>query len=366
MGSAGPFLYILGKLTHNLMDVYDQTTRTNNTFRYLSQKRIYMNRERIKTHLNRSIHEFPDIQIIPPGSLTSGETASAMISLLQSVYVNHGIANNREAVKKDLESGSLRTWLAKSDGEFVATASLVKQTNGDVELGRAVSRKKGAGKILMASAAISHIESDRPKPIVAEVRVADEFWGVPNSFATQHLCFELFDLIPHAIAPFFSHGSPLRNESFVLARSDRTDRRTVSELAREPLNNRNMNGSPIGLTIIQTKPFKIVVPKENGRSLDPLSLEEDFMWKEGFTLFPIETTDRNLPLIGSLLSNPRMVLCGIDHFLGKNDKPIVFIGTIGADTKMANTKITEAISQPMRRDLQTIADKFVSLGNQKK
>lgn len=307
----------------------------------------------------------PNFEVLPPGSLSPEKTTNTMIGLLETVYVKHGITKDPNKVVEGVKSGELKTWLAKKNGKFVATASLVRQPNGDVEIGRAVSLEKGNGKLLMMLAAEDHLKHGGKSPLVAEVRVAEEFGDIPGGEATQHICFELFSLVPHAIAPFFAHGDPKRNESFVLARSDHQSRQTISEQALSPLNNRSMKGIPLGLKVIQNEPFRIAVPDEQGKSFHEFEWEIGLEHSPGFTLFPIEATDANMSLVGTLLSNSRIILCGVDNRNGKNGKPVVLFGTIGSDTRIAPSKITDALAQPLRQDIQNIADQFTKLGHPK-
>jgi len=305
----------------------------------------------------------PNLEVLPPGSFSPELTTKTMIDLLQSVYVRHGITADPDKVVKDVESGELKTWLAKKDGKFISTASLVKQKNGDVEIGRAVSLEKGNGKLLMMLAAKDHLKHGGKSPLVAEVRVAKEFGDIPSGEATQHICFELLSLVPHALAPFFAHGDPLRSESFALARDDIKSGKTITEQALAPLNNRNMKGKVLGVKVIQEKPFRIAIPNEQGQSLGKFEWDTGLEHRAGFTLFPIEATDANMPLVGALLGNPRMVLCGIDGRDGQDHKPVVLFGTIGADTRIAPSKITDSLAEPIRHDLQNIADQFTKLGH---
>lgn len=304
----------------------------------------------------------PGLEVLVPGALSPKETATNLIDLLQSTYVAHAITHNPGKVVRDIEEGNLKTWLAKKDGQFVATASQVRQSNGDVEIGRAVSKSTGAGKLLMAKASLDHLENS-DSPLVAEVRVAKEFGNIPSGEATQHICFEILGLVPHAIAPFFAHGKPIRNESFILARDDHKSSKTISEQALAPLNNRNMKGHPLGLKVIQSEPFRIAIPDQQGQSLEDFTLTHNLENRSGFTLFPIEVTDANMPLVGLLLGNPRMILCGVDHHQGNSKRPVVLFGTIGSATTIAPSRITNALAQPLRKDIQNIADQFTRLGD---
>lgn len=305
----------------------------------------------------------PNLEVLPPGSLPPEVTAKTLINLLRSVYVKHGITTDPDKVVNDLKDGELKTWLARKDGKFVSTASLIKQANGDVEIGRAVSLERGNGKLLMMLAAEDHLKHGSKSPLVAEVRVAKEFGDIPSGEITQHICFELFGLVPHAIAPFFAHGDPKRNESFVLARSDHKSIKPVSEQALAPLNNRSLKGKPVGIKVIQSEPFQIAVPDEQGQSFSEFEWDSGLDHRSGFTLFPVEVTDANMPLVGTLLSNSRIVMCGVESHNGKNGKPIVLFGTIGSDTRIAPSKITDALARPIREDLQHIANQFTKLGH---
>lgn len=323
-----------------------------------------MKPEILSAHIEAAKLHNPNLEVLPPGSLTPQQTAKSMIDLLNKVYFKHGISSDLGKVVEDIKHGELKTWLAKKDGKFIATASLIKQKGDDVEVGRAVSLEQGNGKLLMMLAVSDHLKHSVGSPLVAEVRVAEAFGGIPSGEATQHICFELLGLVPHAIAPFFAHGELKRNESFVLARSDHKSRKTISEQAFAPLNNRNLKGKPLGLKMIQSEPFRIAVPDEQGQSLEDFTLAHNLEHLSGFTLFPIEVTDTNMSLVGALLGNPRIILCGVGNHDGQNHKPVVLFGTIGTNTLISPSKITNALDQPLRKDIQNIADQFANLGSQ--
>lgn len=301
-------------------------------------------------------------EIITPGSLSPELTAHHLVELLCKVYVSHGITKNTDQVVEDLRNGKLQTWFSKSNGNFVATASLIHQSNGEVEIGRAVSLEKGHGKMLMLLAAQECAKNKLQKPIVAEVRAAKEFKGIPSGEATQHITLGLLQLVPHAIAPLFAHGDPLRQESFILARNDIKKLNPVTEQACQTLTNRDLRGPIPRVMNIQNEPFNIVVPSDEGLDISQLMATLSHELERGFTLFPIETTDRNLPLIGSLLTNPRVVLCGIGPTAQNSSHSVVLLGTVGPATLVAPSKIINAVPESMRQDLQIISDRFTSLG----
>lgn len=123
-----------------------------------------------------------------------------------------------------------------------------------------------------------------------------------------------------------------------------------------------MKGKPLGLRVIQEEPFRIAIPDDQGQSFKDFTLAHNLETGSGFTLFPIEAMDANMALVGAILGNPRIVVCGIDSRNGKNHKPVVLFGTIGPLTKIAPSTITNALAQPVRKDIQNIADQFTRLG----
>jgi len=321
-----------------------------------------MNKENIQRSLeSRKIDH--SINILEPGELSPKHTASAMIDLLQSVYSKHAISNNKKQVITDIEDGRLVTWLAKKDDKFVATSSLIAQAGDYVEIGRAVSNTKGVGGVLMDLAVLHHLHTSS-KPLIAEVRLADEFKGIPGSEATQHICFDKFELNPHAVAPFFEHGNRPRRESFVLSRSDIKRLSSISGVVHETISGRSFGGNESRLLMTQKEPFQVVQDSNDGMQIEDFWKKNNMLNNPTFTLFPIEAIDQNMALIGQLLQNPRCVICGLDSNLGKSGKPIILLGHVGLDTKIAPSKVSANLPILMKRDIQTIADKFTSLGNQ--
>ncbi len=331
---------------------------------------INMNKEILNEQLASTEVRNPGMQILAPGDLTSEETADNLIALLQAMYVEHGITKNREQLVSDINAGSVLTWFAKKEGKFVATASLIKQADGAWELGRAVSldRGNGIGKRVILEALKFHIENHPDAPLTAEVRVADEFKGIPSGLATQKIFFDTINKIlpitPFAVAPLFAHGEPLRNEQFILSASDVKPGKTISENIAESINGRSTKGIVQGLQVVRTAPFRLAIPQDGGQPASEVAAESANF--DGCSLFPIEVTDRNMPLIGMLSAHPDMVLCGIDRVMGSEGKPVVLIATVGfrgdiwngETSQLAPTKITDSLPSAIRKDIQNIADRF--------
>ena len=330
-----------------------------------------------KEFLDRQIvgiqERHPGLKILSPGDMSSVDTANCIIDLLQEMYIEHGIIKNKQNLVEAIDKGDILTWFAVSNNKFVATASLIKQADGVWELGRAVSLKRGEniGKRVILEALRFYIENHSNDILTAEVRAAAEFEGIPSGLATQKIFFglisDILPLRPYAIAPLFAHGDPLRNEQFILSSTDIEPGKTISQRWAEAVNNSSVKGEVSPVQIIQKEPFQLIVPDEDGVSIeDVLDEVENF---DGCTLFSIEATDRNMPLVEKLLKDPNMIKCGVDRVMGKENKPILLIARIGFGrhverdgsvgyTLLAPSVISQSLSSEIRKDLQEIADKF--------
>ncbi len=323
-----------------------------------------MNREKIVASLSAAENKCSGVKIIPPNRFDPGVSATLMINLLEKMYVQHGISNNEEKLISDIRDGSVLPWFATKDGKLVATAALVKQ-NGSWELGRGASidQGNGIGKQVMLSAALHHIDNHGNIPLVAEVRAADKFEGIPSGIATQKICLGVLELTPHAIAPLFAHGEPLRNEPFLLASSDIKDNSTIKGRISDALNGRSTKGEIRRLKIIQKKPFNLIVPSDDGQ--DAVILTNETRRWLGSSLFVVEATDQNMPLIGMFASNPQVVISGTDRVSGESGKPVILIGSIGSGwdnhgnrALLAPGQISDIVPLKLKRELEEISSEF--------
>lgn len=325
-----------------------------------------MNKELLDQTITEIAEKNKHIHVLSPGNLSPEDTATNLVNLLKAIYVEHGISKNTSRVVDSINNGDLLTWFATDENnDFIATASLIRQSPNTWELGRAVSvsRGGGIGKMVLLDALKFHIENHVNMPLVAEVRSADNYKGIPSGIATQKIFFGLINdiatMVPYAIAPLFSHGDPIRNEMFILSSNDLPQGSTITEKYYKIVNGRSFRGVAPSVKIVQREPFQIVTPSTDGTELS--NLRDDIEQFSGCTLFPIEATDRNMPLIGKLLSNPNMVMCGIDRCVGNENRPIVLIATLGNINDLAPSKINEAIPIKIREDIQEISNKFVNI-----
>jgi len=68
-------------------------------------------------------------------------------------------------------------------------------------------------------------------------------------------------------------------------------------------------------------------------------------------------------LVGALLGNPSVLICGVDRKPGENGKPIALFTTFSPFIDIAPSKISNDLPRILREDMQSIADKFTQRGN---
>lgn len=322
-----------------------------------------MNIELLHDELERTAARNCGVKILGPEDLSTQDKSLHLVDLLQKMYVRHGIVQNMDKLISDIDSGNVLPWFAKKDDKFIATASLIRQNDDSWEVGRAVCLEggNGLGKHVILQAVKYHLENNSGVPLIAEVRAAKNYEGVPSGLATQKIFLGLVDevtgMTPYGIAPLFSHGSPVRNETFILSSSDVDSGQTISGRIYDATNNRSTVGEVKRLEVVQHSPFRLAVPSNNGQDVEDI-LKESY-YTTGCTFFPIETTDANMPLIGMLSNDKRVVVCGVDRVSGNEGKPVLFIAMLGKDTLLAPTEINSNIlTRESRNDLQIIANKF--------
>jgi hypothetical protein len=308
----------------------------------------------------------PGINIVTPESGIDPRTqADWLASLLARMYVEHGITKRIEQLESDIASGACRVWFATRKGQPVASAAQVRQSDGAVEIGRAVSMENGGvGGLLMLLAAHDHL-SHSDAPLVAEVRVSNEFLGVPSGEATQKICLDHLELKPHALVPAFNHGAPNRQESFLFSSSQSID--TLSEpIALPPHKNslnfiastaialaanrfhphsriqESSNHRPLpGWDTINNVPFGIAVPNPQAHSrLETVVAASE--QTRNFTLLPVESTPANTPAITECL-NLEFVPLGIDRTLGPNGHPVLLFGRLKRGTLHAPINLVDGL-----------------------
>jgi len=322
----------------------------------------------IDNKINQKIARVPDnISIVTPGDMIPAQIqADWLILLLCRMYTEHGITKRRDQLIKDIEHQDCKTWFAVKEGKPVASAALVAQTDGSREIGRAVSLENGVGGLLMMMAAKEHL-STSASPLVAEVRVADEYLGVPSGEATETICLKHLGLTPHALVPAFNHGSPVRQEQFLFSSSqpltvaetvalpeDRHSSNLIRSTAIALAENRfhkkirveacSNHRESLGWDVVMTSPFSVALPsKKSSANLEKIL---DFTESQSaFTLLPIEARPEAVGAITECL-NQGFVPCGVDRNLGEHGHPVILLGKLRANTLLAPIKINKDVVTP--------------------
>lgn len=302
------------------------------------------------------------VRVHGPETLEPGCAAENIVGLLEQVYIHHGISQNRANLEQEVTNGHVRPWIVTRDGRAVACAALIDQTDGSVEVGRAVSIEKGsgAGKLAMLTAA-AHKGSQR---LVAEVRLADDFAGIPGSEATQRICFGTLQLIPHAFLPAFGHGGDsFRQEVFAFSAEKVPIHGRPRATALHAITNRDMRGTPRRLHLIQDRPVRILQIGDEGGEVAVVASEARES-HTGCTLAPVEATDANLSTIKALLAH-QFVIAGIDRSLGAHNLPVIMLATVGLGTPIAPSRPSVVLSTLLRQEIREVSDEFHRLAQER-
>ena len=305
-----------------------------------------------------------ELKIFSPNELDPSFAARTFMHALIETYGSHGISQNGPQLENDIAAGNVKPWIVTRSDTPIACAALVKQPDGTVEIGRAVSLEPGtgAGKIAMLTAALSAGTS----PLVAEIRLAKTFAGIPGGEATQRICHGILGLTIHAIVPPFRHGrhpdtQTQYNAVFGLAAEN------VQIIDSSPLSTANQaistridSSTPVkNMQLMQVNPFRIAVPVDSGINIKDFQRESRF-GDPGCTMTALEANDQNLSTIAWLMAHD-FVLSGVDRNLGENGLPVLLLATLAHGTMLAPTKASGTLPQQLRADILHISSQFNQL-----
>jgi len=325
-----------------------------------------MNKEQVESVIERKTEQLSkEVLIISPeDNLPQDIQAEWLTQLLSAMYVEHGITKRRDSLLRDIASGNCRLWFAMKGDRPIGSAALVRQSDGSVEVGRAVSLENGVGGLLMLLAAQHHM-MNADSPLVAEVRVSDEFGGVPSGEATQIVCFRHLGLNPQAAVPAFNHGNPNRQEMFVFSSSqlipcglsaflpeDRASRELLLRTA-VAMSRRSFGGDlsirsgestkEMKWTVADKLPFSVIVPDRAGVKFEMAIREAES--SSQFTLVPLGASPANTTGIMECL-NLGFVPCGFDRNRDKDGFPVLLLGKLKKGTLLAPIKIVSGVLEP--------------------
>ena len=302
---------------------------------------------------------FPgELAILGPNDLDPDRAAETFIDLLQQTYVNHGVSQNPALFGSGIRNHQIEPFVVTRDAVPVACAALIKQSDGAKEIGRAVSieNSTGVGKIAMLTAALSTDHSQ----LVAEIRLADKFAGIPGGEATQRICHGILGLTVHAILAPFQHGShpstgAKYNEVFGFASKNvKLIKDSPVQTAKQVIVNRSTTNIPLkGIEIVQTNPFRVGVVSDMGMNLTDFQ-QESRLGKPGCTLVSIEANDQSMSTIDWLMTHD-FILSGIDRLPGNNGLPILFLSTLAHGSLLAPTRPSDTLPKNLRSDIRDIS-----------
>jgi len=339
----------------------------------------HMNKEQLESVIERKTEQLSrEVVIISPeDNLPFDIQAEWLTQLLSTMYVEHGITKRRDSLLQDIARGNCRLWFAVKGEKPIGSAALVKQSDGSVEVGRAVSLENGAGGLLMLLAAQHHM-MNAESPLVAEVRISDGFGGVPSGEATQVVCFRHLGLIPQATVPAFNHGNPNRQEMFIFSSSklipsglpaffpdDMAGFNLLTEIAvpmskesfDEGLEIKQGRSSRLtNWTLAEKQPFSVILPDKSGVKFE-LVVKEAEKYSQ-FTLIPMSANPNNTMAILESL-DMGFIPCGFDRNRDKDGFPVILLGKLKKGTLLAPIKIVSGVLDPsVVKAIQNIDQKF--------
>lgn len=304
---------------------------------------------------------FPgELKLLSPTDLDPLFAAQTFIKLLQQTYVSHGVSQQSKEFASKIHKNQIEPWIVTRNDLPIACAALIRQSDGTKEVGRAVSIENGsgAGKIAMLEAALNKGSSQ----LVAEIRLADEFAGVPSSEATQRICHGIIGLTIHAILPPFRHGKhPITgdkyNEMFGFASEKfKLINNSPIQTAHIALAGRSPTGLPKNIQQIQSMPFKVAVLSDAGQNINDFHKNSRHGYP-GCTMVSAEVIDQNLATITWLMEHD-FILSGIDRNAGENGLPVLLLSTLAHGTILAPSIASNILPSQTRNDILQISNQF--------
>ncbi len=143
--------------------------------------------------------------------------AQWMHTLLTAVYGKHALSSTEEQILKEIQDGRLIPRFGSEEGRLLRGAAFVIGQN-TIEIGRAANMPgANGGGVLMLEMAHEWEQDETEKPLVAEIRMAQEFEGIAGGQGSQATLWGKAELIPQAFLTAFGHRGPfgpMRQELF--------------------------------------------------------------------------------------------------------------------------------------------------------
>ena len=172
-----------------------------------------MERLRQNNHLNRLIErkqkKLPENSIVlGPGEILPLEAAVAMNKILSATYGRHNLMTSIEQLVENIESEKMLPWFIKQDDRPIACAALIINQDS-VEIGRIANHPQfGHNGSLLALEAFTFHQRNHNLPLVAEIRLSDNFKEIVGGQASQVTLLKHANMKPFAIMPAFHHPGP--------------------------------------------------------------------------------------------------------------------------------------------------------------
>ncbi len=307
----------------------------------------------LKTAWAKANKTLDNLKLLGPEDLTPSFAAKSIITLLQKVYFHHAVTDDLAALEKEISENTVLPWIMMQGTEPIACATLITHSNGEIEIGRAVSIKPGtsAGTITVLTAA-----KEAGNKLTATVRLASEFEGIPTSIPAQKISFNMLKLTPHAVLPAFSHGSPTRIELF--ACSDMHKGGSLFKLKKEFNKIASNNSKLFDINTSQREPFTSGYLCTSGENI------KDFVTNarkkiNHCTLVKVAVDAEYKYTYDYLLAN-NFIISGYEQDI-HNKQPYIILSTLGIGTTLAPIELSENIPGSIRQEIKEVYNSLRSI-----
>ena len=287
-----------------------------------------------------------NLTLLGPQDLTPTFAAKSIITLLQKVYFHHAVTDDQITLENEIRKNTVLPWIMMQGTEVIACATLITHSNGEIEIGRAVSLKRGssAGTITILTAA-----KEAGSKLTATVRLAAEFEGIPSSIPAQKISYDILKLTPHAALPAFSHGSPTRVELFACSSMNKND--GLLALKHEFNKIEPNNSKLFDIKITQRDPFTKGHLCISGENIETFVSQARTKMNH-CTIVKIEVNAEYKHTYDYLLDN-NFVVSGYEQVV--HNKPThIILSTLGRGTTLAPIDLNEGIPANIRNDIAEI------------
>lgn len=299
-----------------------------------------------------------NVVVLKPEAINPHMAAEDMTTILSAVYGQHNLMPSIAQLEKQIAAKRILPWFLNENGKAIACTALIINEDS-VEIGRAANHPQFGhnGSLLMLEAVTFH-RKNHQCPLVAEIRLADDFLNIPGGQGSQATLIKNAGIMPHAIMPAFHHpgpDGPDRQEFFCFSVEPKPSPQTnifmpqsvwqfsiirclkdiLLPFAEITFVSKQKEVST-GFRINTNPPFNILEPFQDGDSLKQTMREAG----KPFTLAPIPLTVQTAPIADFLLNNG-FIPCGFDW-----KTPTLFLGKLKSGVVLAPIGLASDCFQP--------------------